>query len=55
MFDSDVMIGMIRIDLQKVFDTIDHGILSQKVISYWFLETYFSNRPFLVNLGHNFS
>ena len=35
------MTGMIRIDLQKAFDTIDHDVLlTAKIKRYWFLETY---------------
>ena len=30
-FDQGLMTGMILIDLQKVFDTIDHSILLQKL------------------------
>ena len=57
-----MMAGMILIDLQKAFDTIDHDMLLQKlyVIGFskrtvnWF-KSYLSNRYFKVNLGHNFS
>ena len=56
------MTGMIRIDLQKAFDTIDHDVLLQKLYAIgfskhavnWF-QSYLSNRSFLVNLGNNFS
>ena len=56
------MTGMILIDLQKAFDTIDQGILLQKLYAIgfskhtvnWF-QSYLSNRSFLVNLGNNFS
>ena len=35
------MTGMIRIDLQKAFDTIDHDVLlTAKIKRYWFLATY---------------
>ena len=54
-FDKGLMTGMILIDLQKAFDTIDHDVLLQKLyaISFskhavnWF-QYYLSNRSFLV-------
>ena len=56
------MTGMILIDLQKAFDTIDHDILLQKLYAIgfskhsvnWF-RSYLINRTFLVNLGNAFS
>ena len=53
--------GMILIDLQKAFDTIDHNVLLQKLYAIgfskrtvnWF-KSYLSNRSFKVNLGNNF-
>ena len=53
---------MILIDLQNAFDTIDHGILLQKLYAIgfskqsvnWF-RSYIINRTFLVNLGNVFS
>ena len=56
------MTGMILIDLQKAFNTIDHDIVLQKlyVIGFfkhlvnWF-QSYLINRTFLVNLGNAFS
>ena len=52
---------MIRIDLQKAFDTIDHDVLLQKLYAINFskhtvklCQSYLSNRSFLVNLGNNF-
>ena len=53
---------MILIDLQKVFDAIDHDILLQKLYAIrfskhsvnWF-RYYLINRTFLVNLGNAFS
>ena len=61
-FDKGLMNGMILIDLQKVFDAIDHDVLLQKLYSVsfskhnvnWF-KSYLSNRSFLVNVGNNFS
>ena len=61
-FDRGMMTGMILIDLQKAFDTIDHDVLLQKLYAIgfskrtvnWF-KFYLSNRSFKVNLGNNFS
>ena len=61
-FDSGMSTGMILIDLQKAFDTIDHQILLQKMSflgfstqsSKWF-ESYLSNRTFRVNIENSFS
>ena len=47
--------GMILVDLQKAFDTLDHGVLLEKMkyfgfrasVIKWF-ESYLSNRKFLV-------
>ena len=55
-FDKGMMTGMILIDLQKAFDTIDHDMLLQKLYAIcfskhtgnWF-KSYLSNRSFLVN------
>ena len=61
-FESGLHTGMILIDLQKAFDTIDHEILikkmeflgfSEKVIL-WF-KSYLSKRTFKVNLNKTFS
>ena len=57
-----MLTGTILIDLQKVFDTIDHNILQQKLhpIGFskhsvnWF-QFHFLNKTFLVNLGDTFS
>ena len=53
---------MILIDLQKVFDTIDHYILLQKLHSIGFsnqvidlFRSYLSNRKFIVNVHEKFS
>ena len=56
------MTGMILIDLQKAFDTIDHDVLLQKLYAIgfskhtvnWF-QSYSSSRSFLVHVGNNFS
>ena len=56
------MTGMILIDLQKAFDTIEHDVLLQKLYATdfskrtvdWF-KSYLSNRSFKVNLGNHFS
>ena len=61
-FDSGVYTGMILIDLQKVFDTIDHEILLEKMsfvgfskqVIDWF-RSYLSNRTFKVKIGKTFS
>ena len=61
-FDRDMMTGMILIDLQNVFDTIDHDVLLQKLYPIgfskrpvnWF-KSYLSNRFFKVNLENNSS
>ena len=56
------MTGMILIDLQKAFDTIDHDMLLQKLnaigfsnhIIGWF-KSYLSNRLFRVHLENCYS
>ena len=56
------MTGMILIDLQKAFDTIDHDILLKKLSAIgfsnhtigWF-KSYLSNQLFRVNLGNCYS
>ena len=61
-FDEGLMTGMILIDLQKVFDTIVHDILLQKLnaMSFsnhtigWF-KSYLSNRLFKVHLENCYS
>ena len=56
------MTGMILIDLQKAFDTIDHDILLEKCIAwvspsqqYSDLVIYLTNRLFSANVGNEFS
>ena len=53
---------MILVDLQKAFDTLDHGVLLEKIKDFgfrasvikWF-ESYLSNRTFLVCIDNVFS
>ena len=61
-FEQGWMTGMILIDLQKAFDTIDYDILLEKThclgfskpTIQWF-RSYLTNRLFSVNLGNVFS
>ena len=56
-FDKGYCTGMILIDLQKAFDTINHKLLLQKMphfgfsknVTDWFV-SYLSNRSFVVNI-----
>ena len=61
-FDKGLFTGMILIDLQKAFDTINHEILlgklhaigfSEKTVA-WF-KLYLSDRAFKVNINNHFS
>ena len=60
-FDSGLLTGMIFIDLQKAFDTINHDILLKKMASLgfsshsikWF-QSYLSNRSFRVNIENKY-
>ena len=61
-FDEGLLTGMILIDLQKAFDTIDHEILLQKLKAIKFSEStikwfksYLSERIFLVNIKNKLS
>ena len=61
-FEAGVFTGMILIDLQKAFDTIDHLILLEKLRSLNFTEetvkwfqSYLSNRRFFVAVGKSMS
>ena len=61
-FNDGLVAGMIFIDLQKAFDTINHDIRLKKlsIIAFsdhtvkWF-QSYLSNRKFMVNLENSFS
>ena len=61
-FDEGLLIGMILIDLQKAFDTIDHEILLQKLTAMkfsksnikWF-KSYPSESIFLANIENKLS
>ena len=61
-FDSGLLTGMILIDLQKAFDTINHDILLKKMASLgfsnhsikWF-QSYLSGRRFRVNIKSKYS
>ena len=60
--DKQMHTGMILVDLQKAFDTLDHGVLLEKMkyfgfrasVIKWF-ESYLSNRKFLVCIDNVFS
>ena len=60
--DKQMHTGMILVDLQKVFDTLDHGVLLEKMkyfgfrtsVIKWF-ESYLSSRKFLVCIDNVFS
>ena len=61
-FDKGLLTGMILIDLQKAFDTIDHKILLQKLKAIKFSEStmkwfksYLSETIFLVNIENKLS
>ena len=59
--DKQMHTGMILVDLQKAFDTLDHGVLLEKMkyfgfrasVIKWF-ESYLSNRKFLVCIDNVF-
>ena len=61
-FGKGLLTGMILIDLQKAFDTIDHSILLEKMKCLSFSEStirwftsYLSNRSFIVSVGKELS
>jgi len=61
-FDKGLVTGMILIDLQKAFDTINHEILLEKlaILNFsndavnWF-KSYLSDRRIIVSLGESLS
>ena len=61
-FNSGLLTGIILIDLQKAFGTINHNILLRKKVSLgfsnysvkWF-QSYLSNRSFRVNIKSKYS
>jgi len=61
-FDQGKITGMILIDLQKAFDTINHKVLLDKLVYMgfsddailWF-KSYLSNRSFIVNVENEYS
>ena len=62
-FEPGLHTGMILIDLQKAFETINHEILIKKMeclgfskgVTLWWFKSYLSNRKFKVNLNQIFS
>ena len=61
-FDSGLLTVMVLINLQKVFDTIDHNILIKKIhfLSFtdetikWYT-SYLSNRNFIISIKNEYS
>ena len=61
-FEEGLLTGMVLIDLQKAFDTIEHSILLEKMSCLGFAgktiawyKSYLTNRSFIVNVGKEFS
>ena len=61
-FDKGLMTGMILVDLQKAFDTVDHDMLLKKLSAIGFsnvtigwLKSYLSNRLCRANLENCYS
>ena len=61
-FDNGLFTGMILIDLKKVFDTIDHNILLEKLKAIGFCDdtvnwfhSYLTDRAFLVSIKNKYS
>ena len=60
--DEQMHTGMILVDLQKAFDSLEHGVILEKIkyfgfrasVIKWF-EFYLSNRKFLVCIDNVFS
>ena len=58
-FDDGLLTGVILIDLQKAFDTIDYEILLHKLRNFestikWF-KSYLSEKIFLANIENRYS
>ena len=60
--EEGLLTGMVLIDLQKAFDTIDHSILLEKMSCLGFAgktiawyKSYLTNRSFIMNVGKEFS
>ena len=34
--DKQMLTGMVLVDLQRAFDTLDHGVLLEKIKYFWF-------------------
>ena len=61
-FNNGLFTGMILIDLQKAFDTIDHNILLEKLKAIGFCDdtgnwfhSYLTDRAFLVSIENKYS
>ena len=61
-FEEGLLTGMVLIDFQKAFDTIDHSILLEKMSCLGFAgktiawyTSYLTDRSFIVNVGKEFS
>ena len=61
-FDKGLITGMIQVDLQKIFHTINHEIILRKLHAIGFSEktiarfkSYLSYRAFKVNINNHFS
>ena len=61
-FNSGLLIGMVLIDLQNAFDTIDHNIFNKKMHFLGFTDetikwctSYLSNRKFIISMENAYS